>query len=267
MRILRAFLGLTFIYAGWDKVSDPSFVTQGFVDSVTAYAQSSPISSLLNIAAEHPDFFAWLIIGSELAIGVFTLLGAAAFLAALGGLALSVTLWLSSSWNVRPYFLAADPAYVVMWLVYALSLSRPKRTFALERREAGVTLLGAALVGVIAYFGKSGHSAVAHSQNKPTKSGPIIALADLPVGRTHKFQSAEGEAILIRLSETKVVAYVMACTHEGCAVQYNAGRTLLECPCHGATFDPKKDASPTAPATRPLTKVNVAIKGADIVQV
>lgn len=267
MRVLRAFLGLTFIYAGWDKVSDPLFITQGFVDSVTAYSQTSPISSLLTMAAERPEIFGWLIIISELAIGAFTLTGAAAFPAAAGGAALSLTLWLSSSWNVRPYFLAADPAYLVMWVVYALSLTRPKKILVIERREAAQAILATAIVGVAAFFGRRNKAiATTDSSHSPAKGETIVALADFPVGSTHAFTSSQGKAIAIRLSETKIVAYTTECTHEGCAVQFDRGRKLLECPCHGATFDPAKDAAPTPPANRPLTKINVAIKGKNVVE-
>lgn len=275
IRVLRAFLGLTFIYAGWDKVSDPSFLPKGFTDSVTGFAASSPISSLLNIAGEHPMLFGWLIIVSELAIGIFTLLGAAALPAALGGLALSLTLWLSSSWNVRPYFLAADPAYIVLWATYALSLPKRSKKLISDRREFNVALIGAAVVGAFAFLGKrtaeeSNESAASPTKPRSTANGGkakvIVALANVPVGGTHKFNSSQGAAILIRMTESKMVAYTTKCTHEGCTVQFNPGRTLLECPCHGATFDPAKDAAPTRPASRPLTKVNVAIQGSNIVE-
>lgn len=267
VRVLRAFLGLTFLYAGWDKVSDSSFISRGFVDSVTAYAQTSPISSLLTFAGSKPEVFGWLIIISELAIGAFTLTGAAAFPAAVGGAALSLTLWLSSSWNVRPYFLAADPAYLVLWVVYALSLSRPKKAVLLERREATQALFATAIVGAVAFFGRRRQQPPSTEAHQPsTTGGVIVALADLPVGSTHTFTSKQGKAIAIRLSETKVVAYTSECTHEGCTVAFDRSRKLLECPCHGATFDPANNASPTAPARSPLTKINVAIKGSDVVE-
>lgn len=266
MRLLRGFLGLTFIYAGLDKLLDPSFIPQGFVESVSAYAQTSPISSLLSLAAEHPTLFAWVIIISELSIGIFTLLGAAALPAALGGMLLSLTLWLSSSWNVRPYFLAADPAYLVMWSVYAFSLPRSKKAFSIERREAGVAFVGALAVGAIAFFGRRSKKQVV----EPTASASgktVVALANLPVGSTFAFDSSQGPAVLIRLADNKVVAYTTKCTHEGCTVQFNRGRKLLECPCHGATFDPSREAAPTPPASRPLSKIQVAIKGANVVEV
>ena len=56
-RVLRFFLGCTWIYAGWDKASDPGFLSQGaptFIGTqLAAYAQNSPISGLLQHTIEH----------------------------------------------------------------------------------------------------------------------------------------------------------------------------------------------------------------------
>lgn len=254
IRALRAFLGITFIYAGWHKASDPNFIAQGFADSVAAFASTSPISQVLDIALSAPELFAWAIIATEIGVGIFTLLGVAGLTAALGGVLLSLTLWLSSSWNVRPYFLAADPAYLALWSVYAIALwdGRSRRRTSMDRRgflRAGV---GAGVVAGIALLGRRIGGAVAPAATD-------LSLDQIPVGDAASFTSSRGPAIAIRTGQRDVVAFSSKCTHEGCAVSYEKDRELLVCPCHGATFDPGRNAAPTAPATDPLERIDVSI--------
>jgi thiosulfate dehydrogenase [quinone] large subunit len=66
---------------------------------------------------------------------------------------------------------------------------------------------------------------------------------------------------IIKLSDGTFVAYDLVCTHEGCTVSnYDSKAQLLECPCHGATFDAAQDARVVSgPAPRPLTKVPITV--------
>jgi thiosulfate dehydrogenase (quinone) large subunit len=196
-----------------------------------------------------------LIIAAEIGVGVFTLLGVGALLAALGGIALTLTLWLSTSWNVRPYFLAADPAYLALWSVYAVDLyrSRSRRRVVLDRRGFLRGSLAAGLVAAIALIAK-------RTAGTPTaKAGGSIPLDEIDIGGAATFESSQGPAIAIRTGKQEVIAYSAKCTHEGCLVNYEGDRNLLVCPCHGATFDPNKQGAPTAPASRPLKEIAVRI--------
>lgn len=127
---MRLFLGITFIYAALDKILDENFLQPDSPTSlksqIAAFSQISPIGEYLNIVINNSVIFGVLIILSELMVGALTLLGRAKFLAALAGALLSLSFWLVATWQVRPYFYAADPAYLAMWIVYAIAVL-PKR--------------------------------------------------------------------------------------------------------------------------------------------
>jgi nitrite reductase/ring-hydroxylating ferredoxin subunit len=181
---------------------------------------------------------------------------------------MSITLWLASSWNVRPYFFASDLAYAVLWLSYFLFLygSRRKSSISLDRRGfirlSSVVGLAVAGVGIGKLFPKEKTAAVAAG---PVK---IIQVSDIAIGKTHNFTSKSGTPALLFKTKTGVYAYSAVCTHEGCAVTYNSASKNLQCGCHGAVFDPENDGKAlTGPTNTPLAKVKVAVEGAWIVEI
>lgn len=119
-------MGGTFIYAGVDKILDENFLQPTAPTSlrsqIEAFSQISPIGEYLNIVIENSVVFGVLIILLEISVGFLTLIGRAKFLAAISGAAMSLSFWLVATWQVRPYFYAADPAYLAMWVVYALAV-------------------------------------------------------------------------------------------------------------------------------------------------
>jgi thiosulfate dehydrogenase [quinone] large subunit len=67
-------------------------------------------------------------------------------------------------------------------------------------------------------------------------------------------------AILVRLAEDHVVAFEAICTHAKCVVGFDSGRRLIICACHGAEFDPSRQAAVVAgPAPRPLPPIQVRV--------
>lgn len=57
--------------------------------------------------------------------------------------------------------------------------------------------------------------------------------------------------IVIRTSQTAVVALSAICTHAGCTVDYDASAQSVNCPCHGSVFS-QSGAVLNGPAQSPL---------------
>lgn len=118
---LRAFLGVTFTYAGLQKVADPGYLDPLNPSSVAhqmlLLGRTSPIGPMLELSTHAPTLVGLLIAFGELAVGLGTLLGLWARVAAAGGALLSLTFFLTVSWNTRPYYYGADIVFVFAWLV------------------------------------------------------------------------------------------------------------------------------------------------------
>ena len=287
LRILRVWLGVTFLYAGWNKASDRSFFDTSspryIGRQLLGFSTGSPIGSLLRVASRHGFIVGWLTILTEMAIGIAVLFNIASLPAAIGGAFLSLTLWLSASWNVHPYFLASDPAYFIMWTAYALALL-PKKTALnqgkrtplvnLDRREVvrmgvvGALALLGALLGRLFQSSPAKRTQAKNSSGGNAKAGSsLITLSALPIGAAHHFTAINGDpAILIRTGNTRVAAFDAICTHQGCTVDYDPATKTLICPCHLSQFDPLSHAAVMAgPAPAPLSEISVKIDGANII--
>ena len=91
---IRFFFGVTFLYAGFDKLLDAGFFDAASPGSIQAqmagFARSSPLGDMIRIVQPEAAIIGLLIAIAEVAIGVGALIGLAYRLAALGG----ALLWL-----------------------------------------------------------------------------------------------------------------------------------------------------------------------------
>lgn len=220
---LRLFLGLTFLYAGVQKISDRGFLRPSaptyIGTQLLSFSHGSPIRFFLLHLMEHAQIIGFLTILGELAIGAAVLLGLFTRLAALGGLVLNLVFFLSASWNVTPYFFGSDIVFVVAWLTLALTgpgpfsldgavhrlvgryLSTPQRRTllgpsaadglsragaGLSRREAvagGAAALILVILGLLPRAKPSGSTAVAAGSGPRTGTGSGTGVGGSGPGR------------------------------------------------------------------------------------
>ncbi|MGY2065156.1 QcrA and Rieske domain-containing protein [Blastococcus sp. SYSU DS0619] len=116
-----------------------------------------------------------------------------------------------------------------------------------------------------------------------TAEGRRIRAADVPVGGfgtvwpEGAVRADLSAVVLVRLATQeavpptvlewvvgeRLVAYSKICTHAGCPVGlYQEDTDSLFCPCHQATFDAARGATPTfGPASRPLPQLPLGVDG------
>ncbi len=159
-----------------------------------------------------------------------------------------------------------------------------RRTFLWGALTGGVTALGVVAFGyafrilqrgsdtTVTGSGSAGSTApaatVPTNVNTPSTAPSGAAIARVSAvpknsATTFTISSSGDPGILVHLNNDQFVAYDALCTHAGCQVDYDPGSQLLQCPCHGATFDPSKDAAVVnPPASTPLTPLKIQVDSA-----
>ena len=121
---LRAFLGVTFVFAGLQKLADPNFLRASSPDSIQnqlhGALQVAAVPSLVHLALHAPVAFGVGIALAELAVGIGTVFGLWARVAALGGMALSLTFFLTISFSTWPYYYGSDIVFLFAWTPFVL---------------------------------------------------------------------------------------------------------------------------------------------------
>src|SRR5947209_16395518 len=123
---LRLFLGVTFVYAGIQKLSDPGYLHPGaptyIGTQLRGFANGTPGGFLLRtfaIPAAKPVGVTVALV--EIAVGLLVVAGLATRAAAAVGLVLNFVLFLTNSWKAYPYFLGSDIVFVFAWLPLVLA--------------------------------------------------------------------------------------------------------------------------------------------------
>lgn len=116
---LRLFLGVTFVYAGLDKLTDPAFLSasgDGSIgDQMRGVRDTSAIPGLVDLSLNSPVGFAVALAIGEILVGLGALAGLLTRIAAVGGALIALSLWLTVSWAVTPYYYGNDLIYMMAW--------------------------------------------------------------------------------------------------------------------------------------------------------
>lgn len=97
----------------------------------------------------------------------------------------------------------------------------------------------------------------------PSSQGKLLArIPDVTVSQPVVFQDpyTSDPGVLLQLKDGRFVAYDAVCTHAGCTVAFEAATGYLVCPCHGAVFDPARDAKAIdGPTFQPLVAFPIVV--------
>ena len=221
---LRAFLGFTFCFAGLQKLANPRFFDAADPASIqsqlAAAARRSPVYALIAPLAHVAVPLGILIAFGELAVGVGTLLGLRARLAAAGGLALSLMLFLTVSFHTSPYYTGADIVFAFAWTPLLLAGSGPVLSLdaaianwaeqeagpgpAASRREvvlgatvtAGVAAVSLVIGGLAAGLGRlaGGTAGKQEGPTLPPAAGPAPSASSATARPRHPATAGPGQA-------------------------------------------------------------------------
>ena len=186
IRILRSFLGFTFVFAGVQKFLDPNFLHPGGGDYIgtqlAGFATGTPVAPLMRVLEHVPVLAGIAIALVEIAVGLGTLAGIGMLAASIIGFGINATLWLSATWHTHPYFLGSDSIYAVAWLALAAGIVQVEharrgrvagpieRIDGISRREFA---RGSLIAGVAVALGIASKTLAG-----PASSSGIGALAD-----------------------------------------------------------------------------------------
>lgn len=104
----------------------------------------------------------------------------------------------------------------------------------------------------------------------PCGAGLCINLSDptneplTKVGGAMLVTNTNSDTVMvIRTSDTDVVALDAICTHLGCTLDFDSKDNLLVCPCHGAKFN-EMGSAVSGPTTTALTAFSATLVGNSI---
>ncbi len=139
---LRLFLGVTYLFAGLQKLADPQFLKDSDPTSIHAQllatVHASPIHGLTSHLLPYAGAVGLSIAVGEVAVGIGALAGLWTRVAAAGGALLALGLFLTVSFHASPYYTGSDIVFVFAWtpLVLAGAAGAPALDTWLAERAA-----------------------------------------------------------------------------------------------------------------------------------
>jgi len=154
---LRAFLAATFLYAGLQKLANPAWLSTtspyGIHSQMIGYIRSSPIHWLLGHLLQFSTLLGVVMALGELAVGLGIALGLWTRIAAIGGAAISFSLFLAVSYHSSPWYTGADIVYFFAFLPFVIAGAGGVASLdaMIARRAARESTLDAPLVVVLPF--------------------------------------------------------------------------------------------------------------------
>lgn len=253
---MRLFLGVSFLAAGLDKLGDPAFLDPAAREyigqQISGFAPGTPLEAfLLNFALPNAGLFGVMVMGGELCIGVAMLLGLLTRFSAAMGLLISLTFFLSVTWDTHPFYFGADLPYAFGWLTLLLAGPGP---FALDHSLKAwlITRPGIIPGDQPAPEGSSLGSMVTRrallSGGAAALAGSVLAAAGLGWGALH----AHGAEVVAQVGPTPLPPPTEAPTSPAASSPTPEPQSFSTTPPDVATTEPVPTATeipsaPTAP--------------------
>ncbi len=108
----------------------------------------------------------------------------------------------------------------------------------------------------------SGANSYGPSSPSNAAGNQLVALSDVPENGGVVLEDA---SVVVVRDADGVHAFSAVCTHQGCLVS-TVSNGSISCPCHGSVFDAATGQVTQGPATQPLPKVAVQVKGDEVVR-
>ena len=215
---LRLFLGVTFLFAGLQKLANPGFFNEKSPSSIqaqlTGAARVSPLHALLSHLLSYAVPIGITIAIAEVAIGLGTLLGLWSRIAAVGGALVSLSLFFTVSFHSSPYYTGSDIVFLFAWI--PLIISGPDTRLSMDARIAAqaATSQGAPSPVLVAVpfatvqrlCGHFNESKCAARNNEPCEDAacPVLVAGDQGES-SERLDAVHRRTVIVRSAATAVV--------------------------------------------------------------
>lgn len=151
---------------------------------------------------------------------------------------------------------AAEPA----WLRGVLGVASGSASGALGPATGATPSASPSASGAVGAAGSSIAPSAPATRSPAGRAIGTVQAVDAAGSATFTVPTTGDPGVLVQLANGSIVAFDATCTHAGCPVEYVPQDKLLECPCHGAIFDPAQGGAVLAGPTRqPLLELPIVI--------
>lgn len=130
-----------------------------------------------------------------------------------------------------------------------------------RRAALRVAAVGGVTLPLLAACGTGGGASGEGASSDGQGAGAGLPVSTVPVGGGRIL--ADEQIVVTQPTEGEFRAFSAVCTHQGCPVSSVSDGTI-NCPCHGSMFSIEDGTVVEGPASSPLAKKQVTVKGTRI---